>query len=174
MIEVFQTNLPGVLKIRRKVSEDLRGVYAEIYRRKDYFDSGIIVDFEKGEDDASTSKKGSLRGLHGDERTYKLVCCTFGELLLVVVNYDETSDYFGKWEAFALTDRNGLQVLIPPKHLNGHLILSERGGTFHYKQSACYSGAENQWSVRWNDRRFKISWPITNPILSVRDGGRRL
>ena len=170
MIEVSQTTLPGVLWIKRKVSQDYRGVYAEIYQKKDYFAAGITIDFEKGEQDHSTSRRNTFRGLHGDGRTYKLVCCTFGELWLYVVNYQKDSDLFGQWEFFTLTHRNGLQILIPPRYLNGHFIRSE-WGTFHYNQSVCYSGAENQWSARWDDPRFGITLPITEPILSPRDGG---
>ncbi len=172
MIEVHETSLPGVLKImRRPPSRDYRGIYAEIYQKQEYFEKGILVEFV--EQDFSFSKKDVLRGLHGDEHTYKMVCCPFGAFYLAVVNYDKTSSYFGRWESFILTPENGLQILIPPGHLNGHLILSEEGAMFHYNQSAYYSGAKNQFSVKWNDPRFNIPWPIYNPILSERDGGTK-
>jgi dTDP-4-dehydrorhamnose 3,5-epimerase len=172
MIKIFQTYLPGVLKIQRRLPfRDPRGTYTEIYKKKDYFGKGITVDFV--EQDFSFSKKNVLRGLHGDEKTFKMVCCPFGAFCLAVVNYDRSSSYFCKWETFFVTDENGLQILIPPKHLNGHLVLSEKGAIFHYNQSEYYSGRENQWSVRWNDPRFNIPWPITNPILSDRDRGTK-
>lgn len=168
MIEVFQTSLPGVLKIKRKPFEDHRGLYCAIYRKKEYFDAGIDIDFS-AEVDSSFSIKNVLRGLHGDPKTWKLICCTYGELYLVVLNYDEKSPYFGKWESFILTSNNCLQVLIPPMHANGHLILSSNGAEFHYNQSEEYTDGKNQFSVRWNDPRFNIQWPITDPILSARD-----
>jgi len=172
MIEVFQTSLPGVLRIHRKTPfKDCRGIYAEIYKKEDYFRKGITVDFI--EQDFSFSKKNVLRGLHGDDKTYKMVCCLFGAFCLAVVNYDQSSDHFGKWEVFVVTAENGLQILVPPKHLNGHLVLSDEGAIFHYNQSEYYRGAKNQWSVRWNDPRFNISWPISDPILSDRDTGVR-
>jgi dTDP-4-dehydrorhamnose 3,5-epimerase len=40
---------------------------------------------------------------------------------------------------------------------------------FSYKQSEYYSGAENQFTIRWNDPSLNITWPINNPILSSRD-----
>jgi dTDP-4-dehydrorhamnose 3,5-epimerase len=170
MIEVSQTSLPGVLKIKRGAPFiDHRGIYATIYQKNDYFKNGIMVDFV--EQDFSFSRKNVLRGLHGDDKTYKMVCCPFGAFNLAVVNYDQSSGHFGKWEMFVVTAENGLQILIPPKHLNGHLVLSNEGAMFHYNQSEYYSGIKNQWSVRWDDPRFNISWPITNPILSDRDGG---
>lgn len=168
-MEVYETTLPGVKKIQRKTpAVDHRGIYAEIYHEEEYFAKGIKLKFV--EQVFSFSKKNVLRGLHGDDRTYKMVCCPFGALFLAVVNYDETSSHFGQWETFILTPENGLQILVPPRYINGHLILSE-WAMFHYNQSEYYHGAENQISVRWNDPRFNIGWPVVNPILSARDGG---
>lgn len=165
-IQVSKTSLPGVLEIKRKVSQDHRGFYAEIYSRKDYCDAGITIDFV--EQDFSFSKGNVLRGLHGDSKTWKLVSCPFGEIYLVVINYDLHSDYFGKWTSFTLNPSNGLQILVPPNYGNGHLILTDEA-MFHYNQSEYYSGAENQFVIRWNDPRFNIEWPTINPILSPRD-----
>ena len=42
---------------------------------------------------------------------------------------------------------------------------------FHYKLSykGSYFDHKNQFSVRWNDPKLKIKWPIKKPILSKRD-----
>lgn len=167
MIKVSPTTLPGVLKIKRKLFKDRRGTFAVMYRRKEYVDAGIKTDFVQ--ENSSSSLKNVLRGLHGDPKTWKLVSCTNGELYLVVLDYNRESLSFGKWESFVLTSDNGLQILIPPMHALGHLVLSDRA-TFHYKESEYYTDGKNQFTVKWNDSRFKISWPITNPILSDRDG----
>ncbi|MDP3792420.1 MAG: dTDP-4-dehydrorhamnose 3,5-epimerase family protein [bacterium] len=168
MIKVHQTTLPGVLQIERFAFEDHRGIYMEIYNEKGYFDAGIPVDFISV--DSSSSHKNVLRGLHGDPKTWKLISCIYGELYLVVLNYDESSTHFGKWETFTLTPHNRLQILVPPMHANGHLIISDEA-VFHYNQSEHYTDGKNQFTVKWNDPRFNILWPITNPILSERDGG---
>ena len=39
---------------------------------------------------------------------------------------------------------------------------------FHYKQNTYYNRA-GQFTVVWNDPKFKIWWPIKNPIVSQRD-----
>lgn len=169
MIEVYPTSLPGVLKIKRFAFEDHRGIYCEIYNKKKYREAGIKPDFN-AEVDCSISYKNVLRGLHGDPKTWKLICCTYGELYFVVLNYDPASQFFGKWEAFTLTPQNQLQVLVPPMHANGHLIMSDEAA-FHYNQSEEYTDGKNQFFVSWDDPRFNIYWPIENPILSARDGG---
>jgi dTDP-4-dehydrorhamnose 3,5-epimerase len=56
---------------------------------------------------------------------------------------------------------------VPPMYGNAHLILSDKA-IFHYKQSTYYHPKE-QFTYKWNDPRFKISWPIKDPILSQRD-----
>lgn len=159
---VSKTTLAGVLKITTDIFEDHRGQYMEIYDKSTYEAMGIDIKFVQ--DDASISTKGVLRGIHGDNETWKLVSCLLGKIYLVVVDCDKE---FGKWESFVLTESNGLQVLVPPNHGLAHLVLSDKA-VFHYKQSTYYD-RENQFTYKWNDPRFNIWWPVKEPILSKRD-----
>lgn len=165
MIKVQNTKLEKVLLIEMYYYEDHRGEYVETYNEKIYSENGIEIDFVQ--DDYSWSSKHVLRGLHGDDKTWKLVSCPFGKFYLVVVDLDEKSTTYNKWDAFALSGRNKKQVLIPPKHANGHLILSDMA-IFQYKQSEYYD-PKGQFSYRWDDPQFGIWWPVKNPILSRRD-----
>ena len=165
MIEVFKTTLDGVLLIKPEVFEDHRGVYIEMYNEDVYREKGIDIEFVQ--DDMSISTKDVLRGIHGDAETWKLITCLYGKFYLLVVNCDEGSQNFGKWQSFVLSDSNRLQVLVPPKYGNAHLILSERA-IFHYKQSTYYD-PKKQFTYKWDDARFNIWWPVKNPILSQRD-----
>lgn len=165
MLRIKKTKLPGVLCIRLDCFKDRRGEYVEMYNEKEYKASGIDVRFIQ--DDYSMSKKHALRGIHGDNKTWKLVMCPLGKFYLVVVNCDKTSDTFGKWEAFIVSEKNKIQVLVPPKHGLAHLALTDRI-IFHYKQSTYYNPSI-QFTYRWNEPRFNIRWPIKNPILSKRD-----
>lgn len=165
MIKVEKTKLSGVLLIQLGSFDDHRGEYVEVYNERDYKEAGIDIKFVQ--DDYSVSTNNVLRGLHGDAETWKLITCPYGKLYLAVVNCDESSADFGKWDSFVLSDRNHRQVLIPPRFGNGHLILSN-SAIFGYKQSTYYN-PKTQFSYKWNDSRFNIWWPITNPILSRRD-----
>jgi dTDP-4-dehydrorhamnose 3,5-epimerase len=42
-------------------------------------------------------------------------------------------------------------------------------GIFSYKQSTLYGGPSSQFTVKWNDPKLDIPWPIDNPLLSSRD-----
>ncbi|MTV49677.1 dTDP-4-keto-6-deoxy-D-glucose epimerase [Heliobacillus mobilis] len=165
MLAVEKTKLDGVLLIKPYTFEDFRGTYTETYNEKLYKENGIDIDFVQ--DDISVSSQGVLRGIHGDQNTWKLISCLHGKFYFVVVNCDEQSINFGKWQAFTLSASNYHQVLVPPKHGNAHLVLSEQA-IFHYKQSTYYDPA-GQFTYKWNDPKLNIWWPIKDPILSQRD-----
>ena len=169
-MRVQTTELPGVLLVEPPtVFEDFRGQYVETYNERLYREQGIDVDFVQ--DDISVSARHVLRGIHGDGETWKLVSCLHGRFYLVVVNADEDSEQYGQWQGFTLSDANRLQVLIPPRHGNGHLVMSETA-IFHYKQSTYYNPA-GQFTIRWNDPRFAVWWPVSEPIVSRRDEAGR-
>ena len=167
-MEVFKTKLDGVLLIKPPtIFEDFRGTYVETYNEELYTKAGINVDFVQ--DDISVSSKHVLRGIHGDKETWKLISCLYGRFYLAVVNWDESSPQFRQTESHVLSDADRLQVLVPPKFGNGHLVLSDLA-IFHYKQSTYYD-REGQFTLLWNDPELDIDWPVTDPILSMRDEG---
>lgn len=165
MIEVSQTELEGVLLIKPSAFEDHRGSYVETYNEALYRENGIDVKFVQ--DDISVSDRSVLRGIHGDNETWKLISCLYGKFYFVVVDCDKDSAGFGKWQSFVLSDTNRSQVLVPPKHGNAHLVLSDTA-IFHYKQSSYYDRSK-QFTYKWNDPKLNIWWPIDGPILSQRD-----
>lgn len=165
MIEASKTDLDGVLLIKLDFFEDHRGEYIETYNEALYKENGIDTRFVQ--DDISVSTKNVLRGIHGDDCTWKLISCLYGRFYLVVVNCDTESKDFGKWQSFILSDKNRQQILVPPKYGNAHLVLSDMT-IFHYKQSTYYD-RKKQFTYKWDDPKLNISWPIKNPILSQRD-----
>ena len=167
-MQVNQTTLQGVLSITPPtVFEDFRGTHVELYNQKLYKQSGIPHDFVQ--DNISVSSQHVLRGIHGDRETWKLISCLHGKFYLVVVNWDEKSEQFGKWESFVLSENNHTQILVPPNFGNAHLVLSAQA-TFAYKQTTFYNRAA-QFTLLWNDPKLNIWWPIKAPILSKRDEG---
>jgi dTDP-4-dehydrorhamnose 3,5-epimerase len=167
-MEVTSTKLPGVLVLRPPtLFEDFRGSYVELYNEQLYREAGVTAGFVQ--DDISVSSRHVLRGLHGDRATTKLISCLSGRFYLVVVNHDENSPQFGQWDAFVLSEQNRLQVLVPPCHALGHLVLSEQA-IFHYKQSTYYDRA-SQFTLLWNDPKLGIWWPVAQPMVSRRDAG---
>ena len=159
------TDKLGIAIIQPNIFYDYRGEYIETWNAENY---KIFGDIEFKQDDISTSVKHTLRGLHGDFETWKLVSCVYGSLLQVVVDMREDSKTYLQYEMFSINDKNRTQILVPPGFANGHLVMSEFG-IFSYKQSTLYKGAGAQFTVRWDDPKVNIAWPIQNPILSSRD-----
>jgi dTDP-4-dehydrorhamnose 3,5-epimerase len=168
-LQVDETTLNGVKLITPPtIFEDFRGSYVEIYNQEIYRAAGIDVAFMQ--DDISTSSQHVLRGIHGDDKTWKLVSCLYGKFYLNVIDMNPVSPTYNKWQGFTLSDSNRKQVLIPPMHGNGHVVMSDKA-IFHYKQSTHYDRA-GQFTIQWNDPKFNFWWPIDRPILSCRDAGQ--
>lgn len=145
---------------------DHRGAYVETYNDQ-YFKS-IVSDVDFVQDDYSTSRKGVLRGLHGDDSTWKLVSCPYGTMYFVIADNREQSKTYLQWQSFILTEEQPKFVLVPPGFANGHLVISDVA-VFNYKQSQYYG--TKQFTIKHNDPRLNIFWPIGEPIQSMRDVG---
>jgi len=158
-----------VKKLINSSFNDYRGYYWTSWKK------GLIKNIEFKHDKFSLSEKNVLRGLHGDYKTWKLVSCPYGKFILVVVNCVKKSKNYLKWKSWIVSQKNGVQILIPPNYANGHLCLSDEC-LFHYKLAykGSYLDAGSQFSLRWNDPKLNINWRIKKPILSNRDKKARL
>jgi len=125
---------------------------------------------EFNHDKISTSRKHVLRGIHGDNKAWKMVSCLFGEVYFVIVDNRPSSPHYKKWEWTMLSDRNKKSILTPPGIGIGFLVMSEIA-LFHYKWSyeGEYPDIDTQFTLKWNDPELNIEWPIDNPILQKRD-----
>ena len=166
-MEVSQTELEGVLLIEPTVHLDSRGRFFESYEKEKYRALGICEDFVQ--DNQSLSNKNVLRGLHYrvDPEQSKLVRVVKGEVFDVVVDIRKTSSTFGKWQSFILSSTNYLQLYVPVGFAHGFCVLSDTA-EFLYKVSEYYS-AEKEKGIIWNDPDIRITWPISDPVLSDKD-----
>ena len=126
--------------------------------------------FTNFEDKVMIRKKNSLTGIHGDSKIWKLISCIKGKILVVIVNCDKKSKNFGKYKKIILKEFDRKVLILPPKTGNSYLCFGDQNIVF-YKVlfNGEYFDVENQFTYKWNDKFFKISWPIDRPILSKRD-----
>jgi dTDP-4-dehydrorhamnose 3,5-epimerase len=143
--------------------EDYRGELYTIFKQE-------YNELMFNHDKVAISRQNVLRGLHGDNKSWKLITCLAGEIYLVVVDNRPESPNYLKWDSVVLTSKNKKSVLVPPMFANGHLVLSQEA-TFFYKWAypGNYPDVQDQFSLNWNDPKLNIHWPIENPILSDRD-----
>ena len=164
-MRIVDMPLDGIKMIQPVVYEDFRGTNFESYNQIKYRDEIPFSEFVV--DSISTSRKHTLRGIHGDNKTTKLVSCLYGTIHMVIINRDSDSKQYNQWFTITLSDRNKYQLLIPPKFGNGHLVMSDEA-VFSYKLSEYYD-RDSQFTIKWNDQMHNFFWPIKNPILSERD-----
>ena len=150
--------------IKNSIFKDHRGLYWTTWKK------GIFSKKKFVHDKFSVSKKNTLRGLHCDFKTWKMISCVYGKVLFVVVDMRKNSKTYLKNIKLILNYRKPKLILIPPYFAYAHLCLSKEC-IFHYKLSykGKYIDSMKQRSFRWNDPKMKINWPIKKPILSKRD-----
>lgn len=166
-MKVTATALPDVLLVEPKVFGDARGYFFEAYSARRYAEAGITATFVQ--DNVSLSQRGVLRGLHF-QHPYgqgKLVGALKGEVFDVAVDVRRGSPTFGRWVGQCLSSENKRQLYVPPGFAHGFLVTSDEA-VVAYRCTEYYH-PEAERSIRWDDARIGITWPIDGPVLSTKD-----
>lgn len=163
-------SIEGLVVIEPSVYPDDRGFFLETYNQKLFSDNGISTVFVQ--DNHSRSSKGVLRGFHFQKPPFaqdKLVRCTRGEVLDVVVDLRQNSPTFGQSFSVLLSEENKKQFYIPQGFAHAFLVLSDIAD-FQYKCSNFYN-KESEGGLLWNDASVAFSWPKieTDLLLSDKD-----
>ena len=166
-MKVTETSLPGCVVIEPRVFSDDRGFFFEMWSADGYSKHGLSKRFVQS--NVSSSSKGVLRGLHYQwpNPQGKLVSVLEGEIYDVVVDIRRGSPHFGQWAAVVLSADNKKQFWIPEGFAHGFAVLSERA-TITYLCTVPYNSAADA-SVRWNDAKIAVDWPVADPLLSHKD-----
>ena len=161
------TELPGVIVVEPTVHRDARGFFLEAYHEPRYRENGIALPFVQ--DNHSSSRRGTLRGLHGQSPhpQGKLVRVIEGEIWDVAVDVRTGSPRFGQHASAVLSAENFRQIYVPPGVIHGFCVLSEVAQV-EYKCTEVYD-PKADFGVRWNDPELAVPWPIAEPVLSEKD-----
>ena len=169
---VTPTDLPDVLILQPKVLGDARGFFVESFNAREFANAtGLEVEFVQ--DNHTMSSQGVLRGLHYQiqHAQGKLVRVVRGEVFDVAVDLRKSSANFGRWTGRILSEKNALQIWIPPGFAHGFLSLSE-SAEFLYKTTD-YWYPEHERSLLWNDPDLGIKWPLPagfqEPTMAAKD-----
>ncbi len=167
--EFKKLDIEDVQLIIPKVFDDERGFFLESYKKSDFINNGINIDFNQ--DNHSRSTKGVLRGLHyqaSPKGQAKIVRCIKGEIFDVAVDIRKNSPTFGKWIGEKLSEENKHMLYIPDGFAHGFVVLSDIAEIL-YKASNEYS-KEHDRGILWCDPDIGIDWGIDfEPILSEKD-----
>jgi dTDP-4-dehydrorhamnose 3,5-epimerase len=166
-LQRIETSLSGVLELRPKVFGDTRGIFFETYNSARFSELGITDTFVQ--DNHSSSRKGTLRGLHYQLHHPQAKLCRVveGRALDVVLDVREGSPHFGRWTSVLLSAEDHNQVYVPAGFAHGFLALSETV-QFLYKCSDFYD-PQDEYGVLWKDPELKIPWANESPVVSEKD-----
>jgi dTDP-4-dehydrorhamnose 3,5-epimerase len=168
MATLHTTGLADCCEVRFRPFHDARGLFLKTYHEATFRALGLCTDWR--EEFVSTSAKGVLRGMHFQvppEQHTKLVICLAGRVLDVVLDLRAGSPTYGACASVELSPERANALYVPAGFAHGFLAL-EDGSTMLYKVSSMHAPAQDQ-GLRWDSIGF--DWPITAPILSMRDAG---
>ena len=156
-IKVETCFIDGIKVITPEVFGDERGYFMETYRKDQFTEAGIDVDFVQ--DNQSSSTKGVLRGMHFQINypQAKLVRVIKGRVYDVAVDLRTGSETFGKWFGVELSAENKKMLFIPRGFAHGFLVLSDTA-EFVYKCDDFFHPGDDG-GLRYNDPAIGIVWP---------------
>jgi dTDP-4-dehydrorhamnose 3,5-epimerase len=166
---IKELSIPGVFEITLKPLNDDRGFFMRTYDLELFRREGLQTEWVQ-ENHSHSQRKGIIRGLHFQVEPFeetKLVRCISGEIFDVAVDIRKGSETFGKWIGAHLSGDNKKMLYIPRGFAHGYCTLTDISEVV-YKVDNYYS-REHERGIIWNDEEIEIDWPVSNPILSVKD-----
>lgn len=167
-MRIETTAIEGLAVIHPDVLSDTRGWFCEVFNADRFRALGLEASFVQ--DNHSRSARNTLRGLHFQTTPgqAKLVRATLGRIWDVALDIRPASPTFGRWHAVELDAESHAMALIPVGCAHGFCVLSDLAEV-QYKCSSVYEGA-TEAGIAWDDPDLAIAWPVTEPLLSARDG----
>lgn len=165
------TDIDGCFLITYKTFHDNRG-YFSVPFNKDEFNEKVGYDVNFVQDNMSYSNKNVIRGLHfqrGEYEQAKLVTCTYGKVLDVVVDIRKDSHTYGNVVRVELGLGLERQLFVPRGCAHGFSVLSENA-LFQYKVDNYYN-KESEGGIIYNDSILNINWGVLKgeEIVSEKD-----
>ncbi len=169
-MELIETKIKDLYILIPRVFKDERGSFIETWNYKTLKNLGIDETFVQ--DNQSISAKGTLRGVHFQQKhpQGKLVRVVLGEVFDVAVDLRPGSSTYGQWVGETLSSENNKLLWIPPGFGHAFYTLSDKT-IFTYKCTDYYY-PDDQHGLRWNDPDLNIEWPLADAsdvVLSEQD-----
>lgn len=149
--------------------KDDRGFFARFYCKKEFGELNLDTNVVQINNSLSKHKR-TLRGIHyqlSPKAETKIVRCIKGALWDVIVDLRKDSPTFGKWHGETLTADNRKMMYVPKGF--GHAFISLEDNTELIYPVTEFYEPEYERTIRWNDPKFGIKWPIKPLIISDKD-----
>ncbi|MFU1797152.1 dTDP-4-dehydrorhamnose 3,5-epimerase [Paenibacillus azoreducens] len=169
-MKITPLELQGACLLEPVVHGDHRGFFMESYNEAVLGKQGISFRFIQ-DNHSLSAEPGVIRGLHyqlNPKAQTKIVRVVKGAIYDVIVDIRRGSPTFGQWLGVILSEYNHRQLLVPQGFAHGLCTLVPNTQVL-YKVDEYYS-PEHDRGILWSDPALGIDWPVSNPILSDKDG----
>lgn len=164
-----ETAIRGAYVMHLREHGDERGSFARAYCQRTFAEHGLESVMVQANLSVNRSA-GTLRGMHyqvAPSEEAKLVRCTRGAILDVIVDLRPDSPTYLAHVAAELTAANRDALYVPPMCAHGFLTL-EDDCEVSYLVSGFYDPASER-GVRYDDPAFGIDWPAPVRVISPKD-----
>lgn len=164
-----ESRVPGAWIIDVTPIHDDRGLFAMTWRPDEFRKRGMEPALAQC-NLAFSVRRGTLRGMHFQTAPHaqaKIIRCTRGALLDVIVDLRPGSPAYCRYEMVELTADNRRMLYMPEGVAHGYLTLSDATEAYYHVSSPWVPEAES--GVRWDDPAFGIDWPSPPVVISAKD-----
>ena len=119
---------------------------------------------------AFNHKKGTLRGMHFQfppSAETKLVRCTRGAILDIIVDLRPESPTYLQHVAVELNEDNNRALFVPERFAHGYQVLRDKTETSYQVGEFYTPGCEG--GLLYNDARLGLQWPLPVTVISDKD-----
>ncbi|WP_235884625.1 dTDP-4-dehydrorhamnose 3,5-epimerase [Bradyrhizobium frederickii] len=171
---ISETKLKGAYIIDIERREDPRGFFARTFCQREFRALGLNPSIAQA-NIASNVRRGTLRGMHFQfppASETKLVRCTRGAILDIIVDLRPESSTFLQHVAVELNDINQRALYVPERFAHGYQTLADNTDT-SYQVGEFYT-PEAESGLMYNDPRLGLTWPLPISVISEKDQNFRL
>jgi len=168
-MQFTETRLKGAYVLDLERREDSRGFFARAFCQKEFTAHGLKPVIAQA-NVAYNIKKGTLRGMHFQfppAAETKLVRCTRGAILDIIVDLRPESPTFLQHIAVELNEENGRSLYVPERFGHGYQALRDNTET-SYQVGEFYT-PDCESGLMYNDPRLALQWPLPVAVISEKD-----
>jgi dTDP-4-dehydrorhamnose 3,5-epimerase len=166
-----ETKLAGAYIIDLERREDDRGFFARAFCQREFAEHGLNTRIAQS-NVAFNRDTGTLRGMHFQfppAAETKLVRCTRGAIVDVIVDVRPESPTYLEHVAVELTAENGRALYVPERFAHGYQVLADETETSY--QVGEFYAPEVEGGLRYDDPRLGLEWPLPVLEMSEKDRG---
>lgn len=166
----FQTGpVDGAFVVEPEPHTDERGFFARVFDVGEFQARGLDAAVVQA-NISHNVRRGTLRGMHWQEAPHqetKLVRCTSGSILDVIVDIRPSSPTYLRWMATELSATNRHAMYAPAGVAHGYLTLTDDAEVAYHVSHPFTPAADR--GARWDDPAFAIDWPFPPLVVSDKD-----